>query len=436
MARSSPPSLVTSVRARSLLVTIGALCGTLPACDRGSVDSDSHLDAIPNLRAEAEMRIGDVDDPDLGFSRVTRVDVDSDGNVYAMEASVPEIRVFSPDGVLQRRIGRRGAGPGEFHSAPRFGVVGDTVWAVSRGPDRITLFDRDGNVLSARRVESVVVPLPRSIGHVLPWTMRSDGKFTSHLARVSAYRADPVTGVEPTDSIPVPFVLFDHSGAVIDTIGWAGRPPPRMWSPPSSEDFRLEFVQFGGRRLIVPRAPILTPWWEALPDGYLLVEAPLAQTPDDGAFMATRFGLFADTVYHQKLYYHPVPYSSADLDTIAVRAARGEPGGMVPYIPGAPAPPDWEATVPSLRNAMEFPEFKLPIEYPWLAQDESVWLRLSHADPATARWLILDPEGRPRGQLELPSNMRIRWSRGDTFWAVEPDELDVPWLVRFRLSPG
>jgi hypothetical protein len=85
---------------------------------------------------------------------------------------------------------------------------------------------------------------------------------------------------------------------------------------------------------------------------------------------------------------------------------------------------------------MKFPEFKSPLEYPWLAQDESIWLRLSHANHATALWLIMDAGGRPRGLLELPSNLRIVWSRGDTFWAVEPDELEVPWVVRFRIQPG
>ena len=187
---------------------------------------------------------------------------------------------------------------------------------------------------------------------------------------------------------------------------------------------------------MVPMAPITTPWWEALPDGYLLVENPRAQTPDDGVFMVTRFGLSGDTVYHRTLHYSPVRYSAADLDTIAARAARGEPGGMVPYTPGAPVRADWEAIVPSMRRAMKFPEFKLPFEYTWLAQDESLWLRLSHADQATAVWLILDAGGRPRGRVELPPDLRLWWSRGDTLWAVQPDEQDVPWVVRFRIQPS
>ncbi len=437
MWRGYSPSLRAYGRLPVVSTAVASWCIALSACDRRSVASDKVVDALPNLVAEAGMRIGDVDDPDIGFSWVAGVDVDRDGHIYVLEASVPEIRVYSPDGALLRRIGRRGAGPGEFEGVPRFGVVGDTVWAVADGPDRITLFDRDGTVLSARRTESVVVPLPGGYGHVLPWMMRPDGKFTSHFARVSGRRNNPPTGVEPTDSIPVPFVLFDPTGAVTDTIGWAGRPPPRMWRPPAEDDFRLEFIEVGGGRHIVPWPPTTMPRWVALPDGYALVEAPLRQTQEDGVFTVTRFGLSGDTVYTRTLHYRPIRYSAADLDTIAARAARGERGGGVPYNPaGSPVPSDWEVIARRLRLAMNFPEFKQPLESAWLAQDESIWLRLLSGDDSTARWVLLDAQGQPRGQLELPSHLRIRWNRGDTFWAVEPDEYDVPWLVRFRIQPG
>lgn len=411
---------------------------TLSACDRPIAAGATHLDAFPHLVAQAGMRIGDVDDPAVGFSRVAAVDVDRDGHVYVVEASVPEIRVYDPSGALLNRIGRRGAGPGEFESAPfRFGVAGDTVWAVTYGPDRITLFDRDGTLLSARRTESVVVPLPHAYGYVVPWMMRPDGMFASHMARVAFSRDDPPTGVRPSDSIPVPFVLFDRTGAVTDTMGWAGRPPPRLWRPPTPGERAREFIDVGGRRYAVPHPPTTRPWWEPLPDGYLLVEAPPAAAQDDGSFTVTRFGLSGDTLYSRTFHYRPVRYSATELDSIAARAARGEPGGMVPYSPiRRAAPAGWEAAARSLRDAMSFPEFKPPIENVWVAQDEALWLRLSSEDESTARWVVLDARGRPRGDIVLASKIRILWSRGDVFWGVEPDQLDVPWLVRFRIERG
>ncbi len=37
--------------------------------------------------------------------------------------------------------------------------------------------------------------------------------------------------------------------------------------------------------------------------------------------------------------------------------------------------------------------------------------------------------------MKLPLDLRILWSHGDTFWAADPDEYDVPGLVRFRIHP-
>jgi hypothetical protein len=101
----------------------------LPACDQASTGGALDLEALPTLMAEADMRIGSVDDPEAGFSRVAGVDVDGDGQIYVFEAADMQIRVYGPDGRLLRRIGRRGEGPGEFQRVARFGVV-----AIRSGP--------------------------------------------------------------------------------------------------------------------------------------------------------------------------------------------------------------------------------------------------------------------------------------------------------------
>lgn len=417
--------------------TLALWCVALVACGPPRTGSDIHVDALLQLVAQAGLRIGDFDDPSVGFSRVRGVDVDRDGNVYVGEALVPEIRVYGSDGALVRRIGRRGAGPGEFEGMPRFGVIGDTVWALSYHPGRITLFDREGELLSARRVDDVVVKLPAAYAYLGPRTIRPDGNFVGHIVGVASNRNSPDTGVEPTDRIPVPFVLFDATGAALDTIGWAPRPPPRMWHPPQPGEEPIKFIEVGGQRRVVPSAHLTLPWWLPLPDGYILVDAPQARSPEDGTFTVMRFGLQGDTVYARTVHYHPIRYTSADLDSIAAWGARGEPRGMLPvYMPGAPVPDDWEVIAHRLRDAMDFPEFKASLEYPWLAQDGSVWLRLPGENVNTVRWVILDPEGTPRGEFELPANVSIQWSRGNVFWAVQPDESDVPWVVRFEIGPS
>lgn len=422
-----------------MYIRIVAALAVLTACNRLAGTNDGNIDALPQLAIEEQLRIGDVNDPDVGFSRITGVDVDREGNVFVVEGAVPEIRVYSPEGVLARRFGRRGGGPGEFQGAPRFGVLGDTVWAIEySGGTRLTLFDRQGTVLSTGRTAGVKVPLPSGQGFVLPALLRPDGRFTSHFSMVMYGRNDAPTGVKETDSIPFPHVLFDVNGEVTDTVGWADRPPPRMWRPSSQSEFRLDPIEVGGRRFFAPRPPTAMPWWEPLRDGYVLVESPLAATEQEGVITVMRIGLQGDTVFRRELRYRPARWTAEDLDSVAARAARGEAGGFAPIMAvrggSAPAAPDdWQAIASRLRGAMDFPEFKLPVQSVWLGQDESIWLRRQSDESAPASWVLLDARGNPVGQLELRAGSRPLWVRDDVLWAAVPDENDVQWLVRYRI---
>ncbi|MGE3618532.1 MAG: 6-bladed beta-propeller, partial [Gemmatimonadales bacterium] len=60
------------------------------------------------------MRIGaDPNDPE-GLSQVKGLHVTERGDVWILEASTYDIRVFDSTGRPVRRIGRKGQGPGEF----------------------------------------------------------------------------------------------------------------------------------------------------------------------------------------------------------------------------------------------------------------------------------------------------------------------------------
>lgn len=414
------------------------LCTT--ACDSTGTSSNRHLDDVDELAPIEEARLGDFDDPELGFSRVVAADVDEDGALWVVEASGPEIRRYAADGSVEARIGGRGEGPGEFMGVQRFGVQGDTVWAIDPFLQRITLFARDGSLLSTGRPDGVTVPLPEGQGYVFPDRMLPDGRFTGYMNRVAYQRDAPATGVRPTDSIPVPMVLFDPSGAVTDTIGWAGRPPPRLWRPPSEEVSEPGSIEVGGRTIRVPTPPTTLPHWLPTPDGYVLVETPRAETPDPHPIHVTRIGLAGDTVYSRALPYAPVAYAEAELDSIAARAGRGETGPRAAGAGDPEVPPDWQRAARRIRTEMGFPAYKLPIEGAWLAQDESIWLQRTPPSaaetPETVRWVILDPEGQPHGEVALPNGTRPLWHREDVVWVVEPDEYEVPWVVRYRLDGG
>lgn len=409
----------------------------LLACEAGP-GVEAGLDDVPVLAVASDMRLGSFDDPTVGFTSVSDLDVGADGRIYVLERSQQEIRVFGPDGALERVMGGEGEGPGEFRGAFSFGVEGDTVWVIDLRLDRITLFDRAGELLSTARIEPVRVPAPECSGYVGPVGMRPDGLFTSELNRIACSRDEPDSGVGEGDSIPYPRVLFSPEGAVVDTLSWEPRPPPRMIPPPDAPTTPFETITVGSERYRVPTPPSVLPRWYPLHDGRVVVHAPRAESSEEGAVTVTRTGLGGDTMYHRVLRYTPVPYTDADLDASAEEAARSG-SGFVAFSGGAPVRPerseaDVRRAAVRLRAEMDFPEHRPPIETSWVGPDGSVWLLRRQADAAEAaphRWVVLRPDGATRGQVELPPDSRPLWARGDTFWAVERDDFDVPWLVRY-----
>ncbi len=403
-----------------------------------SQDGPLTIDGLPVLTIEADMRLGSFDDPNLGFTQVDFVDVGRDGRIYVFERSQQQIRVHDSDGSLIHRIGREGDGPGEFRRAFHFGVHGDTIWVIDSGTERITLFDRDGTVLSAKRVDPIRIPTPGCYGRVRPIAMRPDGYFTSDLNSISCGEIDPINeGVNP-DSIPVPRVRFRATGGVVDTIGWDSHPPPRMVRPPGAEGPTPRWITIGERQYRVPSGPSTLASWYPLNDGRIILETPLPKSGEDSFLTLTRLGMTGDTVYHRALHFSPLAYTVTDKDSIAVQGA-GRVFGF--FANGSPIQPEADAAQLSvaaerLRAEMSLPPYRIPIQQTWIGRDETIWLLRDEPEGAPsglARWIKLDPEGLPVGEFELPLGTRIAWSGPDSFWAVENDEFDVPWVVRYRI---
>lgn len=410
--------------------------GALASCGESDAPSPLDrfsLDGVPPFTPVEELRLGDRDDPDLGFSRVSGLAVDDEGRVYVSDGQAREIRVFSAEGERLGVVGRPGDGPGEFRGAPRFGIVGDTLWAYDSQGGRITLFRRDGTLISAHRVEGVGIPLATGgFAWVLPSQMRGDGRFTSDLLRVTFDPDRRVDGVEPA-SVRVPRVLFDARGQVVDTLGWDSSPKPRMVPPPGHVS-GMRMITVGDQRVMVPTPPTTLPQWIALDDGRIEIEMPHPVTATEGVVHVRRLDLAEDTVYARRLTFTPERFTPVDLDSIAARASR-RPGGVVlPMGSSAPPPRDVEVVQARLRDEMSFPAFRPGAQRGHLGEDGAVWLQRYDPDPLVQRWVVLDGDGLPRGALELPSGSRPLWTRADTAWVMVPDELQVPWVVRYRLE--
>jgi hypothetical protein len=390
----------------------------LAACTAAGCRSDADTRAEPltdevTWSAVEELRIGSRDDPDDGFSSIAALVFGDDGLLYVLEGQERQVRVFDGDGTRIRVFGRRGAGPGELEAPYDLGIVGDTVWITEspRGNRRVTLFRRDGTLLA-----TFAAPGIRHTGRtgrlwvdVIPAALQPGGILTS----TYMYTAGGAAG----DTVVFPLVRFDLHGQVVDTVGWdtvgvgSGRRPQ---------------LSVGQVTAPVPERPSLFddgPIRAA--DGRVVVERPLARAAESSTFVVTLRSGNGDTTWRRAFTYRPVRPSQRQVDAVIAAA------GHVFRSRGA----DSVAVDRAVRSTLDLPAYLPPVTRARLVGDE-VWLRREDTG-GPWRWLVLGPDGQPLGTFELPRPVRPSIFTPDVVWGVSVDELDVPWIVRYRIrAPG
>jgi hypothetical protein len=88
----------------------------------------------------------------------------------------------------------------------------------------------------------------------------------------------------------------------------------------------------------------------------------------------------------------------------------------------------------ALREAVPLPDFRPPVRVVHAGDDGTLWLQLNTPADDIADWILIGRDGTPLGTLKLPIGIRLYHSAVPSVWAVELDELDVPWLVRLRVE--
>lgn len=124
-----------SARAALLLLALPAGCATQNDDGRRAVSTEQASDqaaasssASWRVSAEPRLRVESSDTIDL--ADVATVSLLSDGRFVVASGYPPAVRVFTDDGRLERTIGRRGPGPGEFTAIDQVARHGDTVIVV------------------------------------------------------------------------------------------------------------------------------------------------------------------------------------------------------------------------------------------------------------------------------------------------------------------
>ena len=89
--------------------------------------------------------VGGDDEDDVLLGVVTAIDIDNQGNVYALDMQLSQVHVFDKHGNLVRTIGREGEGPGEFRRANQMFLTPEgNVAVVQQMPGKLVLLTPDG----------------------------------------------------------------------------------------------------------------------------------------------------------------------------------------------------------------------------------------------------------------------------------------------------
>ncbi len=359
-----------------------------------------------------EMSIGAMDGEDayvLGQPR--GLGVTAEGNVLLLDAQVPVLRMYGPDGIYLRDIGRDGSGPGEYASPDGFGLLPDGRILVRDPPNgRISVFDGSGVSLGQ---------WPLSGGFNSEMQTHVDTRGHSYVITLLS------RGVDPWDW-EFGLVHYSPSGEILDTLA----------APTWDFDFpRLTASGEHSRSVSpVPFSPTVS--WTFSPLGYLV----------GGLSTEYRIDLFHPdgTVLRIERDWTPVPVSPAEAELQRRRVTQrfqrqyGSWGWNGPDIPGQ-KPPFKEIIVSREGNLwVSLSTEGVPILTEAEAREEEAATgRVPQRFREPVAFDVFSPDGEYLGPVTVPETFRAEPEpviRGDYIWAVTRDELDVPRVVRFRIQ--
>jgi hypothetical protein len=387
-----------------------------------TIDSTSHPDSVfarPAGRVDSsmvrrvveELRIApEADDTSL-FAEVSEFDVGRDGRLFVYDRAGNVLFLFDSAGRVVRRIGRQGAGPGEFNSNNGMTVLPDgrlAQWDARNA--RVSFFSADGGFTS-----SWVVPSGFSTSNGL----RSDDAGNVLLHRpVTAPREGEILG-------RMGLVRLKDGGAIGDSLVAPDLPVERVTYLAQAEGNSSSTSPTHSARFL----------WQWHPHGY---------------FVSANGGKYE------------IELSRPDSVGGPLRIVRD---AAVVSVPDEERAWDQERVTHQMRSNFPswvwrgpaIPDMKPPVGALQVGRDGSIWVRVAtpseripeaELEPqrpnASPRAIFRDPlayevfdtEGIFRGRVDLPPRSTWIEADGNSVWYLQRDEDGLPAVVRARVTPG
>jgi hypothetical protein len=386
-------------------------------------------EAPGELRVVEDLRIGSMDEArdELLFYNVRALLVDADGTIYVGNDQTATVRVFSADGTFLHEFGGRGEGPADI---PR--ILNDMMWA----GDSITVIDwQSGGKTLLFDTES---------GFVDSWRNRlADGTRTTPTGHTPLGWITAVTERDRPEN-PVPGVSY----------GGVTRMHPVDLETGEMGD---PVVEFPGQALFG------SPETEGL--DWALFEATRAFDFDGrGNFYRSWGEEYRIDVWNAdgrhvrsiRRAHEEIPITRADIDEVKVLLR--ELHDTISFYADDPARREqaYERTIERIDRQAGFPrpQTRPPLGRMLVSADGAIWVeRHDHQSPAEAWvirsysgfdrtprtetiWDLFTPEGRFRGNVTLPPRFSPMAVTEGAAIGVLKDELDVEYVVRYRVEGG
>lgn len=346
-------------------------------------------------RLEEDQRIGSTDVPETALTEIGGVAVAADGTMYVRQLVENTVRVFGEDGRPVGRVGGPGGGPGEFQALWTTQIFGDTLWLTDLRALRATAFSEDERVL-----RTVTVPVDQQAdlrGRPAPIGVTREGDV---VLRVKGTGSD-----DPADRLAVYRAAEDRMVEIA-----------RLQPDPG------DIQMMSSRGPIALAAPVESgSLVEPSPDGRTLV---VVHRRGSEPLRVLRLSTDGDTLFDRTLERpsRPIPGAFADSLTAAWTDQLSE------FLDRAEA-------ADLIDRHLVLPEAWPAASGLVAAGDGRTWIRTSRrGDPAGGQWLVLDSEGRPTQEVAAPAGVELLAASADRAWGSVTDTLDVPYLVRYRLS--
>lgn len=368
-----------------LTLALPAACGEAARDERATAAPNSVYGAVEVARSPETVE----------FGGISSMDVDSRGRILVGDGG--EVVVLSPEGRVERRIGRPGSGPGEFqYVAAVAALARDSVFVYDPGLRRITVYAPGG--------DKPAYSSQLSSGQTtLPYWARPVSSRGQIVAVFNTARGDVPERQDGTAPAEVLRLLNPDGSVARDSL--VLMPEVQM----------LDINNTEGRGVF--HYPFARSSAFALSRGGVIYHA----WTDSLHF--TAYGLDGRRLREFRVPHTPRAVSSSEIDSVVQRLAK---------------PPFSEAT---FRRALREADTRTwPAFRGFFVDDqERLWVALTPAsDDADLEWLVLGPSGQRLGSLRLPQSVTLGAVRGDRAYAVARDENDVESIVVYQLTstPG